>query len=392
MRLGFDEVAHTSYIASLQESGAIWPDLNGLRMLDPTSFRFTSQENYLNHPSPYYALLARLGPRLEGHPRAIFVYRLINVAIAAIGLAALLAVSLVAQLPRSWLYAYIVPIVLIPVLVRIAGSISNDNAAFAGGAIATLATLQFLTTERSAALVAALCGVLIAAWAKLTGLLLVGGMLGGVFLWLAWRRRLQPQWVGLAAVAMVLAISPYVVFFVQYGSPAPNTPGQIAMLTTDAHIAGWDVAARMSPIAYALHFVNEFILDWMPTMNPRNPLIYAVLLIPLAAASCAFAGVVASVRRMARRSEGAIDVIIVASALAFAVTFVIHVVFSYQRHLAYGWIMDAYPRYYLPLAALVPLAGLSLAAAIRRPRLRAVLIGFLIAGPPVSGLLGGLIK
>ena len=361
-------------------------------MLDPTSFRFTSQENYLNHPSPYYALLARLGPRLEGHPRAIFVYRLINVAIAAIGLAALLAVSLVAQLPRSWLYAYIVPIVLIPVLVRIAGSISNDNAAFAGGAIATLATLQFLTTERSAALVAALCGVLIAAWAKLTGLLLVGGMLGGVFLWLAWRRRLQPQWVGLAAVAMVLAISPYVVFFVQYGSPAPNTPGQIAMLTTDAHIAGWDVAARMSPIAYALHFVNEFILDWMPTMNPRNPLIYAVLLIPLAAASCAFAGVVASVRRMARRSEGAIDVIIVASALAFAVTFVIHVVFSYQRHLAYGWIMDAYPRYYLPLAALVPLAGLSLAAAIRRPRLRAVLIGFLIAGPPVSGLLGGLIK
>ncbi|MEJ2625366.1 MAG: hypothetical protein P8Z80_12720 [Pseudolabrys sp.] len=63
-----------------------------------------------------------------------------------------------------------------------------------------------------------------------------------------------------------------------------------------------------------------------------------------------------------------------------------------MRHLAYGWMMDAYPRYYLPLAALVPLVRLSLAAAIRHPRLRAVLIGFLIAGPPVSGLLGGLIN
>jgi hypothetical protein len=245
---------------------------------------------------------------------------------------------------------------------------------------------------RGSALFAALCGVVIASWAKLTGFLLVGGMFSGVFLWLAWHRRLRPRWIILTVVVMALAIAPYVVFLVQYGSPAPNTPGQIAMLKTVAHTAGWDVAQRLSPVAYAFHFVRELILGWTPTLKSRDALNDAALLIPLVTASCAFAGVVASVCRIAHRNEGAIDVVIVASALAFAATFAIHGVFSYQRHLAYGWMMDAYPRYYLPLAAFMPLAGLSLAAAIQRRRVRALLIKLLIVGPFVPDLLSALIK
>ncbi len=50
--------------------------------------------------------------------------------------------------------------------------------------------------------------------------------------------------------------------------------------------------------------------------------------------------------------------------------------------------MDAYPRYYLPLAAIVPLAGLSLLAAIEAPRWRGALLAFFIAGPIVFRLLG----
>src|ERR1700683_4211759 len=87
---GFDEVAHASYIAHLQHSGEMWPAFATMRMLDPSTFRFTSETNYLNHPSPYYLRLARLGPGLEGNPRAIVVDRLLNVALAAIGLAALM--------------------------------------------------------------------------------------------------------------------------------------------------------------------------------------------------------------------------------------------------------------------------------------------------------------
>src|SRR6185437_9310507 len=91
---GFDEVAHTSYVAGLQQSGEWWPALDKMHMLDPASFRFGEQLNYLNLPSPYYLLLARLGPRVEGRPGAIIIHRLINVMIVALGLAALLAIAL----------------------------------------------------------------------------------------------------------------------------------------------------------------------------------------------------------------------------------------------------------------------------------------------------------
>ena len=118
---GFDEVAHVSYIAHLQHTGETWPVFAEMRMLDPSSFRFTGEANYLNHPSPYYWLLARLGPGLEGHPRALLAHRLFNVALVALGLAALMAIGLAAGMPRLALYAYVVPLACIPVLAPLAG-------------------------------------------------------------------------------------------------------------------------------------------------------------------------------------------------------------------------------------------------------------------------------
>lgn len=384
---GFDEVAHASYVAHLQHSGEIWPAFNDMRLLDPSTFHFTSELNYLDHPSPYYVLLARLGPDLEGHPKAILVHRLINVVIAAIGFAALMAIGLVAGLPRLTLYAYVIPLVCIPVLVPLAGSITNDNAAFTGGGIATLAALQLLVTGSRASLMAALGGVIIASWAKFTALLLVGGLVAGVLLWLLWRGRLPSRWIPLIAIAALLAIAPYIALIAQYGSPTPRTAGQLAMIKASAIIAGWDHAERMSPVAFAAHFVWEFVLEWMPTLKPRNALNYAVLAIPIIAALCAFAGLLLAGQRIAHGKEQPLDIVIAAAALAFAVTFVIHGIFSYQLHVEFGWLTSAYPRYYLPLAALFPLAALSLLGAIKQPRARAILIGFLIVGPMVFRLL-----
>jgi hypothetical protein len=385
---GFDEVAHASYIAHLQHFGETWPAFGDMRMLDPTSFHFTNEANYLDHPSPYYVLLARLGPNLEGHPGAILVHRLFNVALAAIGLAALMAIGLLAGLPRLTLYAYIVPLACIPVLMPLAGSINNDNAAFAGGGIATLAAFQLLTSGSRAWLLAALGGVIVASWAKFTALLLVGGLVAGVLLWLLWRGHLPSRWFWPIAAAALLAGAPYIALFAQYGSPTPRTPGQITMIRNGALAAGWDSAERMSPIAFAAHFVSEFMLEWMPTLKPRNALNYAALAIPITAALCAFAGLLLAARRIAQGKEGPLDVVIAAGALAFAGTFLIHGIFSYQLHAEFGWLTSAYPRYYLPLAALVPLAGLSLLGAIKQPRARTMLIVFLIAGPVLFRLLG----
>src|ERR1700730_798732 len=385
---GFDEVAHASYVAHLQHSGQTWPAFEDMRMLDPSSFGFSSEAKYLDHPSLYYVLLARIGPTLEGHPEAILLDRLFNVVLVAIGLAALMAVGLVAKLPRLSLYAYIVPIVGIPLMAPLAGAINNDNAAFAGGGIATLAAFQLLSTRSRAWLMAALGGVILASWAKFTALLLVGGLVGGVLLWMLWHGRLPSRWVGLIAIAALLAVAPYVALFVQYGSPTPRTPGQIALIKSGALAIGWASAERMTPVSYAAHFVSEFVVEWMPTLKQRNALNYAALTIPITAGLCAFGGFLVAVQRIAYEKAGPLDVVVAAGILAFAATFLIHGIFSYELHAEFGWQTSAYPRYYLPLAAAFPLAGLSLLGAIQQPSARAMLLVFLIAGPVLFRILG----
>jgi hypothetical protein len=397
---GFDEVAHASYVAHIQHTGTPWPRLEAMRLLDPRSFEFTRKGNYINHTPLFYDLLAALGPRLEGHPGALLVDRLIDVAIAAVGFAALLALGLGARLPRNEFYAYAVPLACIPVLVPIAGSVDNDNLAFLGGAVATLGVWRLAASSlpamadaperagRALWLALALAGLVVSAWAKLTGFLLTGTMVGAVIVYLLWRRQLPWPWLVVAACGFALAAAPYVVFLVQYGSPTPDTPAQTALLVEGARAAGWADLPRKSFPGYAGYFVVAFIADWMPTLGARSMFNYAMLVVPVAALGCALAGAALSLRRLWRRHETALDIVVVAGALALGGTFVIHVYYSYGRHLATGWLMDAYPRYYLPLAAIVPLAGLSLAAAISPPRWRAGLLGCLIAGPILFRIFG----
>jgi hypothetical protein len=359
-----------------------------MRLIDPQSFQFTGHANYLNHPPPFYGLLAVLGPRLEGRPQALLAHRLIDVAIAAIGFAALLGLGLAARFPRHEFYAFAVPLACIPVLVPIAGAINNDNLAFLGGAVATLGAWQLVATDRRGWLAVALAGVIAASWAKLTGLLLSGAMLGAVIAYLLWRRRLHLSLLVPIALAFALAAAPYIISVVQYGSPTPQTPAQIALLADNARAAGWTDLPRNSFPGYFVYFIIAFIADWMPALGDRNALQYSMLTIPVAALGCALAGIALSLRRLWRRQDSALDVVVIAGTVALVATFAIHIPYSYGRYLATGWLMDAYPRYYLPLAAIVPLAGLSLLAAVEAPRWRAALLAFLIAGPAIFRVFG----
>jgi len=383
---GFDEVAHVSYVAYLQHSGDTWPEFAKMPMLDPSSFRFTRVVNYLNHPPPYYLLMARLGPTLEGHPEALIFHRLLNVALDTIGLAALMAIGLAAGLPRSTFCAYIVPIACIPLLPLLAGSVSNDNPAFAGGAIATLGAYQLLLSGSRTWLLTALGGVVVASWAKFTALLLAGGLVGGVLLWLLWRGRVPSRWIAPIAVAALLACAPYFALIAQYGSPTPMTVGEITKVRTEAALFGWDHAEHLGPIAYISHFITEFTIEWIPTWKALDAS-YCTFLIPIASALCAYAGTLVAIRRIVSGNAAALDVVIVAGALAFAGTLVIHVIFNYRLHVEFGWLSSAYPRYYLPLAAPFPLAGLALLGEIRSSSVRAILLVLLIAGPVVVRLL-----
>jgi hypothetical protein len=385
---GFDEVAHAAYVAHLQQTGFAWPALQHMRLLDAHTFHFTQEANYLNHPPLFYALLGAIGPKLEGHPESLRAYRAFDIAIATLGFAALLALGLAAKFPRHEFYAYAVPLACIPVLIPVAGAVNNDNLAFTGGAVAMLGAWQFVATGRGWWLGIALAGVIAAAWAKLTGLMLAGGMVAVTLAYLLWRGRLPWRWAIAATIAFVLAVAPYLVFIAQYGSPTPDTPAQIALLENGAHAAGWADLPRKPFAGYAAYFAVAFVADWMPTLAVRSVFNYAMLVIPVAAVGCALAGVAVSLRRLWQRTDTALDVVVCAGALALAATFAVHIGYSYQRHLATGWLMDAYPRYYLPLIAIVPLAGLSLIAAIAQPRWRAALLAFLMAGPILFRLLG----
>lgn len=385
---GFDELAHASYIADLQAHDRLWLPLEDLRMLDPKSFHFTSKANYLNHPPIFYALLAKLGPALEGNPRAIFVHRVLNVAFAAFGLAVLLALGLMAGLRQRELYAYIVPMACIPVLAPLAGSINNDNLAFTGGGIAILASWQFLVSGRASWLAAMLLGAILAAWAKLTGALLVGGFVTIVVAYQIFIGQMRLTWIPVIAAAILLAAAPYLVLMVHYGSPAPDTPAQLALLRDGAQIAGWDAQPRLGIFAYIWHFITNFVAGWMPTLSPRSTIHFAMLAIPASALLCALAGAAISARRVLQGNSAPIDVITVAGAISLVATFAVNVVYSYDRHLTAGWMMDAYPRYYLPLAVIVPLAGLVLLSAIGDNRLRKAILLFLISGPFVFAMFG----
>ena len=359
-----------------------------MRLLDPHSFEFTGEANYLNHPPMFYALLAVLGPTLEGRPQALFVHRLIDTAIAALGFAVLLGIGVAARFSKNEFYAYVVPLACIPVLAPIAGAVNNDNLAFLGGALAVLGVWQLIATDRRAWLVVALIGMVAAAWAKLTGLLLTGAMVSAVMAYLAWRRRLPWSWAMSVLFAFAIAATPYAIYVFQYGSPTPQTPAQIALIADGARAAGWTDLPRRSFSGYLVYFIGAFVADWMPALGARNPLNLAMLVIPVAALACGFAGFALSLVRLWQGRETALDVVVAAGGLAIATTFAIHVTYSYGRYAATGWLMDAYPRYYLPLIAIVPLAGLSLLTAVDAQRWRAGLLAFLVAGPVVFRLFG----
>ena len=171
------------------------------------------------------------------------------------------------------------PLGCIPVLVPLAGAVNNDNLAFCGGAIAMLGVWQLLASGRESWLALALIGVVSAGWAKLTGLLLSAGLVSGVIAYMVWRKRLPwtPHLDRLGparrpGVRLCLAAAPYFEFILRYGSPTPETPAQIALLTDGARAAGWSDLPRQSFAALSRLFHRRLRrrLD-ADTRRPQRP-------------------------------------------------------------------------------------------------------------------------
>lgn len=390
--LGFDEITHISYIAHIQSTGVAWPRLESLRILEPFTFHFTDSASYLNHPPTYYFALAQLGPTIEGNPGAALGLRLLNVAIATVGFSALLALGASLGLSRIEEYAWVIPLLLAPVLTPLAGSVNNDNLAIASGSVALLALHRLVATNKSRWLLIAAAAMICAGFAKLTGFILIGGLVAGVLAIMVWRQSYRRWWLPVAAAAALVGAAPYLAFFMQYGSPAPETPGQIGLLTNPLPFDELtkDATGTLSFPAYILAFAKTFIREWEPVVIERTPLQLAMLSTPVVALICALAGAKGAATRLWRKEGSPTDTVVVAGLAVVLVTAAIHMVFSYRHHVHYGFVEgaptysyspDAYPRYYMPLGAVVPLACLLFLASLRKTRVHAALTSALIAGP-----------
>jgi len=385
---GFDEVAHVSYVAYLQATHPSWPQLERMRLIEPVTFKFTSDASYLNHPPFYYWLIAAVGPEVREQPASLIYLRLLNVAIATIGLMGLLALAARMKLQGLEFYAFAIMTAATPVLAPLAGSVNNDNLAFAGGAFTIFGAYEYLASQRRSWLIMSCCGMIIASVSKLTGLMLSGGFLAALLSFMMMKRTANKIDIAIVVVSLIAAAAPYIAFTLQYGSPAPNTPAQVDLLRSGASAAGWSTEPRMNTVIYIIVFLKNFLLEWMPSLRPRSSLQLALLIFPSATLALAAAGTMLCLRTSLTDRSGTSDPIVLAGMLAAVATLAIHVMFSYQRHLQTGWMMDAYPRYYLPVIAIVPIAAVKFTNAIQSSRSRTMLLSFLIVAPLIFGLFG----
>jgi len=109
--------------------------------------------------------------------------------------------------------------------------------------------------------------------------------------------------------------------------------------------------------------------------------IASLLALPATVILFSVAGWVVSARAILHGRQRPLDFLVVAGMASIALTLAVHIAFSYQRHLQTGWMMDAYPRYYLPLVAIIPMAALTFSSTIQSDRWRMVLVAFLIGAP-----------
>lgn len=223
------------------------------------------------------------------------------------------------------------------------GFYNNDTLCVLGGMVATSASLRWLGGEQpTRAWVWMGIGVLLAS-VKLTALLLVGLY---VLVCLVLRRgqlRSIPLGGWLYGVAIAaLCVAPYLYMTVAYGSPAPNTAGQLALLA-DHPTCHTAPALRMDWITWLPFFFAKFADQHAISETTFFPIIfYGAALVALAF----------KWRAPSLNAENSgLHSVAFASAFATLATLAIHTIFSWQRHRDFGWICDSLLRYYLPLIA-----------------------------------------
>jgi hypothetical protein len=357
--VNLDEQGHVSYAMHLAQHQQFFPSLTEMQLFDFAQTRWSGQANFINHPPLAYRLLNLftdfdpLGPKT----------RTASISFFALGFAALLfGLHLTGMFSNLGLAAVTMFCVLLK-LQRFGETFSIDSIAFLGGNLAFLGTVLLWkppvsTRSAQAALAIGGLGTALCIAAKLNAALLAGAFVlaGLVFFslreWPVLSRISKPMLL-LIVLACLASAYPYVVFVQEFGSPAPNTPGQVKMLSD-----GID-APRLAFAFYLFQSLKGALENAGPDAVVTYGLFAAVTVIAALAASFGQG-----------RDAGAFPLqpIARAAVIATVLTLALHLGFSWQRHLRYGWQPELYPRYYFPL--LGPYLLLFFSAVIRLGPLR----------------------
>ena len=352
-----DEHAHVSFAAYLTTHFALLPDFDAIKIIDFNMHIPTNVPDYINHtPIGYFVLNALDGLfGLSATNSADKFVRFSSLVLFSSGyLVTVLTLFRQVALPLIMR----VGLALLPFLLQLplfAGFFSNDSLAFLGGSLAVAGAMILLNTDHEdagAGLAITLVGLLLAVAAKLTAALLVGLFVACTLVFFAlqrrgfWRACLKPLPLILLVLIAVASI-PYLLFIVKYGSPAPNTPGQILLLQ------GGD-PNRIMPL---LQYLWESLLGAISNAGGGLGMVsaYALFFVSVILASLFHIYQLVTGRGRA----GSIPSIALAAGIATALMMLIQLTFSYHRHVTYGWQVELYPRYYFPLmgAYLLGLAG-----------------------------------
>jgi hypothetical protein len=358
--VNLDEQGHLSYAMHLAQSPQFFPALTEMRLYDFAQMRWSGEANFVNHPPLAYYLLnlfsdfEPLGPGV----------RTASIAFFALGFAALLlGLHLTGMFSNLGLAAAAMFCVLLK-LQRFGETFSNDSVAFLGGNLVFMGAVLLWkppvsTRSAQAALAVGGLGAALCIAAKLNTALLAGTFVLVSLAYFSLRERTTIARVSkplllLIFLACAAAAYPYLAFIQEFGTPAPNTPGQIKLLSD-----GID-APRLELSVYLF----QSLIGALKNAGGDAMITYAIF-----AAVTACAALMTSFRRQAETNAFPLQPIARAALIATALTLAAHLGFSWQRHLRYGWQPELYPRYYFPL--LGPYLLLFFSAMMRLGPLRA---------------------
>ena len=335
-------------------------DFHHFPLYDLATDKALHTPNYDNHPPTFYWLAKIVHAAWPTLTPQDYRNAALLTTIAAMALYTFIGIRLAMPLIGNVVYA------LMPWMINMhlqTGFYNNDCAAILGGMLVVYASLLWFARERlNQAYWLGLFGLALAS-VKLTAFLLVG-LYALTCLLLEFRAARAIAWRCWAfAVAVgILILLPYAYLIQLTGSPAPETPGQILLMThhpagdnwSRILIRGWVQEPRMDFPHWLLSFLHDFVVQLDSFDLTFLPLLLIALTLLRATLQSQTRTPVSRMQRAGLISTG--------------ITLAIHATFAWGRYLHYGWRLDSGLRYYFPLLALYGSACGSALIGLSRPR------------------------